>query len=102
MQKAMIISAISAAVVLATMSTQAADDMEKCEVTINGKGLIKEKKSDCRGIDHSCAGQNKAGDPISYILVPKGMCAKINAGDISDVPQNILDKIEIDQLPKRN
>lgn len=70
-------------------------DMEKCNVVDkNGKGLIKEHKTDYKFAGHSCAGQNKAGDPSAWILVPKGECVKINANDFSGVDQNIKDKIE--------
>jgi uncharacterized membrane protein len=72
----------------------AEDEMEKCKVVKDGRGLIKENKADCKGSSHSCAGQNAAGDPESWIMVPKGQCEKINAGDFSEVSQDIKDKIE--------
>ena len=83
---------------LSFTSAQASDaptGMEKCKVVKDGKGLIKEHKADCKGASHSCAGQNKAGDAESWIMVPKGQCDKINAGDVSGVEQDITDKIEI-------
>jgi uncharacterized membrane protein len=84
---------ISALALFSTVSF--AEDMEKCQVVKNGQGLIKEHKADCASASsHSCAGQNKAGDPESWIIVPKGQCAKINAGDFSGVSPGIKDKIE--------
>jgi len=83
-------------------SAQAADHkgMEKCKVDNKGKGLIKEHKGDCASKTHSCAGQNKAGDPDAWIMVPKGECDKINAGDLSGVSDDIKAKIETDGMKK--
>lgn len=94
MQKNKIFTAVAAAVALSSTSAFAEGDMEKCRVVKDGKGLIKEHRADCKGATHSCAGQNKAGDPESWILVPVGECEKINAGDFSDVSKEIKDKIE--------
>ena len=90
-----IFTAVAAAITLTTSVAFAEGEMEKCSVVKDGKGLIKEKKADCKGSSHSCAGQNKAGDSESWILVPKGQCDKINAGDFSAVGQDIKDKIEV-------
>lgn len=94
MKKTSIFTALTAALALSSSLTWAADDMEKCKVMKDGVGLIKANKADCAGTNHSCAGQNKAGDPESWIIVPKGQCDKINAGDFSGVSQEIKDKIE--------
>ncbi len=89
-----LLTALATAASLASVPLQA--DMEKCKVMgQDGKGLIKAGKADCAGGGHSCAGQNKAGDPESWIYVPKGLCDKINAGDFSGVPGDIKDKVEI-------
>lgn len=93
MNKKGIFTAVAAAVTL-TASLALAEDMEKCSVVKDGKGLIKAHQTDCKGTNHSCAGQNKAGDPAAWISVPKGQCAKINAGDFSGVAKDIKDKIE--------
>lgn len=94
MKKTSIFAAIVTAVALNTTNASA-QGMEKCKVVDkNGRGLIKAAKADCAGGGHSCAGQNKAGDPESWIMVPKGQCAKINAGDFSGVNKGIRDKIE--------
>ncbi|RTK93437.1 MAG: DUF2282 domain-containing protein [Rickettsiales bacterium] len=95
MKKSGIFTAVAAAVTLTAGVAFAESDMEKCKVVKDGKGLIKEHKADCKGASHSCAGQNKAGDAESWIMVPKGQCDKINAGDVSEVEQDIIDKIEI-------
>ena len=96
MSKSGIFAAITAALTLTAGGVLAEGDMEKCKVVDkNGKGLIKAHKADCNAApSHSCSGQNKAGDALSWIMVPKGQCAKINAGDFSGVSQDIKDKIE--------
>jgi uncharacterized membrane protein len=94
MKKSRIFSAVAAAVTLTAGVAFAEGDMEKCKVVKDGIGLIKENKTDCKGSSNSCAGQNKAGDPESWIMVPKGQCDKINAGDFSGVTQDVKDKIE--------
>lgn len=94
MKKSGIFTAVAAAVTLTAGVAFAEGDMEKCKVVKDGKGLIKEHKADCKGSSHSCAGQNKASDAESWIMVPKGQCDKINAGDFSGVGQDIKDKIE--------
>ena len=93
MNKLSIFAAVAAAATL-TASSAFAEDMEKCMVVKDGKGLIKEYKGDCSGGSASCAGQNPAGDPKAWILVPKGQCDKINAGDFTGVSQDVKDKIE--------
>lgn len=53
-------------------------DMEKCY------GIVKAGKNDCSdkaGV-HNCSGKaTKDADPNEYLLVPKGMCAKIVGGN---------------------
>ena len=76
--------------------------MEQCKVVDSktGKGLIKAHKGACAvscgtgSQKTSCAGANKAGDPNAFIIVPKGQCAKINAGDFSGVSKEIKNSIE--------
>lgn len=64
--------------------------LEQCRViSQNGAGEIKPYMAD--------SGPNAAGDPAAWIWVPLGMCARLNAGDYTDVPQEILNKIEISQ-----
>ena len=94
MKKISIFTAVTTALTLASSLAWATDDMEKCKVMKDGVGLIKANKADCAGTSHSCAGQNKAGDPESWIIVPKGQCDKINAGDFSGVTPEIREKIE--------
>lgn len=94
MKNISIAAAIAAAVAISTTNVSA-QEMEKCKVVDkDGRGLIKAAKADCAGGGHSCAGQNKAGDPESWIMVPKGQCEQINAGDFSGVSQAIRDKID--------
>lgn len=102
-----IFAAVAAAVTLTVGTAFAEADMEKCKVVDkDGKGLIKEHKGDCKTAvqscktaaimpeAHSCAGGNAAHDPEAWIFVPKGQCAKINAGDFTGISQEIKDKIE--------
>jgi len=38
-------------------------------------------KNDCQSPGHSCAGQDaKARDPGAFVLLPAGLCAKIDGG----------------------
>lgn len=86
---------IATALTLAS-SAAAETQMEKCKVVDkNGKGLIKAAKGDCGGKSNSCAGNNVAGDPEAWIMVPKGDCDKINKGDFTGVPDSIKDRIEM-------
>ncbi len=94
MRKINVLTAMAAAITLSSSVAFANVDMEKCKVVKDGVGLIKANKTDCAGTRHSCAGQNAAGDPESWIVVPKGQCDKINAGDFSGVSQDVKDKIE--------
>ena len=95
-KKISVYTAIATALAL-TSGMALADDhpgMEQCKVVKDGKGLIKEHKGDCKaGTHHSCAGQNPAGDPESWILVPTGQCDVINKW-INNVKLDIKDKIE--------
>ncbi|MFA6036620.1 MAG: DUF2282 domain-containing protein [Legionellales bacterium] len=97
MKKLNLLAAMTAAIALNSGVGFAADEMEKCEVIDkNGKNIIKANQTDCavKGI-HSCAGQNKAGETGAFIEVPKGQCAKINAGDLSGVSADIKSKIDV-------
>ena len=99
MKKSNIFMAVAAAVALSTgvVHADSASDMEQCKVVDpkTGKGLIKAHKSACGSTGgQSCAGGNPPGDPNAFIIVPKGQCAKINAGDFSGVSKEIKDSIE--------
>jgi uncharacterized membrane protein len=95
MNKSEMLTALLSALALTAGAALADQEMEKCQVVSkDGKGLIKAHKSDCAGGGSSCAGSNPEGDPKAWILVPKGQCSKINAGDFSGVSQDIRDKIE--------
>lgn len=92
MKKATIFTAIATAV---TLSSAHAAPMEKCVILDkNGRGLIKAHKADCASATSSCAGQNKAGDPNAWILVPKGKCKQINEGNYEGLSKKVKDKIE--------
>jgi hypothetical protein len=100
MKKSNIFMAVAAAFIMSAGIAQAGtkDSMEKCKVVDpkTGKGLIKAHKGSCGnpGEKSDCAGANGAGDPNAFIIVPKGQCAKINAGDFSDVSDEIKNSIE--------
>lgn len=91
--KKTLMTAVAAAITL-TVGVASAQEMEKCQVVKDGKGLIKANKADCKSATHNCAGQNAAADAEAWIMVPKGQCEKINKGDMSGVSQEIKDKIE--------
>ncbi|MGA2654876.1 MAG: DUF2282 domain-containing protein [Gammaproteobacteria bacterium] len=95
MKKWNILSTITTALALSSSFCLAADEMEPCVVVDkNGNNLVKAHQADCavKGV-HSCAGQNKDGEQGAFIEVPKGQCAKINAGDFSGVSNDIKSKI---------
>ncbi len=85
-----------------------AEAMEKCAVVDakTGKGLIKAHKAECNTALHGCAGRNPSGEKTAWILVPKGMCARINqdvnAGNMEalppDVRANVLSPQEAEAL----
>lgn len=88
----------AAAFSIGSANADASGDMEKCKVVDkDGKGLIKAHQAECATSKNSCAGNNLAGDPDAWILVPKGECDKINKGDFSGVDDKIKDKIEMDE-----
>lgn len=105
MKRSNILAAVAAAITFSagtalaapatTPSTTApATDKEPCKVVDkSGVGLIKPGMGECKSSKHSCAGQNVAGDAEAWVSVPKGQCAKINAGDMSGVTQEVKDKI---------
>ena len=98
MKNSTILAGVATALLLAVGSVQAADDMngmEKCQVVKEGKGLIKAGKAACKTAAHSCAGENKDGDVDAWIMVPKGQCAKINAGDWTGVSEETKAKLDI-------
>lgn len=44
-------------------------------------GINAAYKNDCQSPGHSCAGQDsKARDPGAFVLVPAGLCTKIDGG----------------------
>lgn len=89
------IIALFAAFLVSNSHAEAEVILEKCKVVNkDGRGLIKANKADCKAATHSCAGQNKGFDSESWIFVPRGQCAKINADDYSGITQEIKDKIE--------
>jgi uncharacterized membrane protein len=57
------------------MDRMAKDHLEKCY------GINAVSKNDCAEGVHSCAGQaTQARDPKSFVLLPAGVCGKIQAG----------------------
>jgi hypothetical protein len=60
--------------------------MEQCRVLDrDGNGLIKAYMAD--------SGPNLEGDADAWIWVPRGECARLNAGDYAGIPPKILNKI---------
>jgi uncharacterized membrane protein len=57
------------------MDRMAKDHLEKCY------GINANAKNDCAEGVHSCAGQaTLARDPKSFVLLPAGVCSKIQGG----------------------
>jgi uncharacterized membrane protein len=62
-------------VVKDNMMKMAKDHLEKCY------GINAVAKNDCAEGLHSCAGQaTQARDPKSFVMVPAGVCGKIQGG----------------------
>ena len=61
----------------------ATGETEKCA------GIVKAGANDC-GTSHSaCAGTSKTDrDPEAWVLVPKGTCARIAGGMVTNKPEN--------------
>ena len=58
-------------------------DMEKCA------GIVKAGKNDCGTSKSACAGTSSADrDSEAWIFVPKGTCARIAGGMVTDKPEN--------------
>jgi len=61
----------------------AAGDTEKCA------GIVKAGQNDCGTSKSACAGTAKADrDPEAWIAVPKGTCARIAGGMVTNKPEN--------------
>ena len=59
-------------------------DNEKCA------GIVKAGKNDCGTSKSACAGSAAADrDPEAWVYVPKGTCARIAGGTITDKPFNV-------------
>ena len=58
-------------------------DTEKCA------GIVKAGQNDCGTSKSACAGTAKTDrDAEAWILVPKGTCARIAGGSVTDKPEN--------------
>jgi uncharacterized membrane protein len=69
---------------LATPAFAAKGDTEKCA------GIVKAGANDCGTSKSACAGSAKTDrDPEAWVLVPKGTCAKIAGGMVTDKPENM-------------
>lgn len=61
----------------------AAGDTEKCA------GIVKAGQNDCGTSKSACAGTAKVDrDPEAWIAVPKGTCARIAGGMLTNKPEN--------------
>ena len=59
-------------------------DTEKCA------GIVKAGQNDCGTSKSACAGTAKSDrDAEAWIAVPKGTCAKIAGGMVTDKPENV-------------
>ena len=66
-----------------TGALAAKGDMEKCA------GIVKAGKNDCGTSKGACAGTVSADrDSEAWIFVPKGTCARIAGGMVTDKPEN--------------
>jgi uncharacterized membrane protein len=84
--RTVIASAVASVLALGFMAasqTAAAADLEKCA------GVAAAGKNDCGTATSACAGTSKQDrQPNTWILVPKGTCAKIAGGMVTTDPSN--------------
>lgn len=86
--KTMIHNALAGLVALGLSSAAAGalaakGDTEKCA------GIVKAGQNDCGTSKGACAGTIKTDrDAEAWITVPKGTCAKIAGGKVTDKPEN--------------
>ena len=68
---------------VANTALAAKGDTEKCA------GIVKAGQNDCGTSKGACAGTIKTDrDAEAWITVPKGTCAKIAGGKVTDKPEN--------------
>ena len=68
----------------ANLAVAAKGDTEKCA------GIAKAGGNDCGTSKSACAGSSKVDrDPEAWVLVPKGTCAKIAGGKLTDKPEHL-------------
>ena len=66
-----------------TMALAAKGDTEKCA------GIVKAGQNDCGTSKSACAGSATTDrDAEAWIAVPKGTCARIAGGKVTDKPEN--------------
>jgi uncharacterized membrane protein len=86
--KSMIHNALAGLVALGLSSTAATafaakGDTEKCA------GIVKAGQNDCGTSKSACAGTSKVDrEPEAWVSVPKGTCAKIAGGMVTDKAEN--------------
>lgn len=100
MQKSILLAAVIVAAVISSQTMAYDSSREKCVAIVDGKNIVKQNKSACASGSYACAGQNTAGVSDAWIYVPKGVCARILAGDFSDVPPDVLVKLDISTRAK--
>lgn len=60
------------------------NDNEKCA------GIVKAGKNDCGTSKSACAGTSTVDrDPEAWVYVPKGTCARIAGGMVTNKPENV-------------
>jgi uncharacterized membrane protein len=75
--QAVLTTAITGLLALATNAQAAAPAMEKCA------GVVKAGKNDCQTASSACAGTaKKDGQPDAWIYLPQGSCEKIVGGKV--------------------
>lgn len=88
---------LAAFLTMTLMGSAQAAETEYCVVTNkNDVNVVKVGKADCNSmIKMNCTvGDNKADDKHAAILVPKGQCDKVKAGDFSDMTKAEADMIK--------
>lgn len=78
---AVITAALGATVLSLYTNTHWLSGKDKTEVRERCYGVVNRGKNDCGNAKHACASQSvKDGDPTEFVMVPKGLCERIEGG----------------------
>lgn len=78
-----ILALSTTSMIIPSANAATTQNMEKCY------GIVKAGMNDCKTATGSCAGSaTKDSQPDAFVLVPKGLCAKIVGGNLTPMTNN--------------